>query len=75
MSVNLPDLIETGENLDNQGNRWVFTQEGRDLKIEVTGPFTSNSIATLRDAALSGLGLAYLPVSYVKNQLDSGTLV
>ncbi len=37
---------------------WVFAKAGREQRVKVDGQLISNSIASARDAALSGLGLA-----------------
>ncbi|MFT3816050.1 MAG: LysR family transcriptional regulator [Rubrivivax sp.] len=54
---------------------WAFVKAGREQHVKVDGPLISNSIASARDAALSGLGLAYLPQAYVRDDLDAGRLV
>lgn len=53
---------------------WLFAKAGQEQRIRVTGQFVSNSISAARDAALHGLGLAYLPFAYVSDALDSGQL-
>jgi DNA-binding transcriptional LysR family regulator len=40
---------------------WEFEREGRELKVRVEGQLIFNTIFQVRDAALSGFGLAYLP--------------
>ncbi|PXV56091.1 transcriptional regulator, LysR family [Dyella jiangningensis] len=54
---------------------WVFTKAGREQRVKVDGQFISNSIASARDAALNGLGLAYLPLAYMQAHLVAGQLV
>jgi DNA-binding transcriptional LysR family regulator len=54
---------------------WLFAKAGREQRVKVEGQLVSNSIASARDAALSGLGLAYLPQPYVRDHLASGKLV
>lgn len=54
---------------------WVFDRAGKEQRIKVDGQFVSNSIASARDAALSGLGLAYLPREYVREAVQQGALV
>lgn len=53
---------------------WVFAKGGKEQRVKVDGQLVSNSIASARDAALSGLGLAYLPHAYVRDHLSSGQL-
>lgn len=43
--------------------------------MKVEGPLVTHSIASIRDAALSGLGLAYVPQAYVREELASGNLI
>ncbi|MCE1118838.1 MULTISPECIES: LysR family transcriptional regulator [Pseudomonas] len=53
---------------------WLFTKAGREQRVRVTGQFVSNSLWSARDAALHGLGLAYLPLAYVHDALGNGQL-
>lgn len=54
---------------------WVFAKAGREQRVKVAGPLVTNTIASIRDAALAGLGLAYLPLGYVRDHLACGQLV
>ncbi|MBN3840317.1 LysR family transcriptional regulator [Burkholderia sp. Ac-20349] len=54
---------------------WVFAKAGKEQRVKVDGQLVGNSIGSARDAALSGLGLAYLPHAYVADQLAAGQLV
>ena len=45
------------------------------IRLSVKGPLTLNAIDLIRDAALDGHGLAYLPVDSVQPDLDAGRLV
>ncbi|MBN3768155.1 MULTISPECIES: LysR family transcriptional regulator [Burkholderia] len=54
---------------------WVFAKAGKEQRVKVDGQLVGNSIGSARDAALSGLGLAYLPHAFVADQLASGQLV
>ena len=49
---------------------WVVGGE----RLEVAGPLVSDNIAVLRDAALGGLGIAWLPRSMVDQDLREGRL-
>ena len=40
---------------------WEFRKGGRELKVRVQGRAVFNALALMQDAALEGLGLAYLP--------------
>lgn len=55
-------------------NEWRFTRRGRNSSIRVNGPLTFNTIDLIQDAAISGMGLAYLPLDQVQENLDAGLL-
>ncbi|WP_338524793.1 LysR family transcriptional regulator [Pseudomonas batumici] len=54
---------------------WDFEKDGHELKVRVEGQLTFNSLALRLDAALSGLGLAYLPEDIVAPYIAEGRLV
>ena len=54
---------------------WEFEKAGRPLNVRVTGQLIVNDIALMRQAALDGLGLAYLPEDYFEPHLANGDLV
>jgi DNA-binding transcriptional LysR family regulator len=54
---------------------WVFVKAGKEQRVKVDGQFVSNNIASARNAALNGLGLAFLPQAYVSDHLASQELV
>lgn len=54
---------------------WEFYQGGQELKVRIEGRAVFNSLGMMRQAALDGLGLAYLPRDQVAAQLRQGTLV
>ncbi|MFS8111893.1 LysR family transcriptional regulator [Rhizobium jaguaris] len=54
---------------------WEFEKEGRELKVRVEGQLVFNNIALRLNAALVGLGLAYLPEDVVQPYLRDGRLV
>ncbi|HEV7658381.1 MAG TPA: LysR family transcriptional regulator [Allosphingosinicella sp.] len=54
---------------------WEFEKDGRELRVRVEGQLVFNSIAMVLEAALAGMGLAYLPEDQVRPHLDSGRLV
>jgi LysR family transcriptional regulator, regulator of peptidoglycan recycling len=53
---------------------WPFAQGGRELKVRAQGPLAFNTITLHRQAALDGLGLAYLPSDFVEADLAAGRL-
>jgi DNA-binding transcriptional LysR family regulator len=54
---------------------WEFEKSGRELRVRVEGQLVFNATALILDAALAGLGLAYLPEEQVRTQLAEGRLV
>jgi DNA-binding transcriptional LysR family regulator len=54
---------------------WEFAKAGRELRVRVEGQLTCNGSAPMLEAALAGLGLAYLPADDVQPHLDSGRLI
>ncbi|MGY5809675.1 LysR family transcriptional regulator [Rhizobium sp. LEGMi198b] len=54
---------------------WEFEKDGRELKVRVEGQLVFNNIALRLNAALAGLGLAYLPEDIVQPHLHDGRLV
>jgi DNA-binding transcriptional LysR family regulator len=54
---------------------WPFAKDGRELKVRAEGPLAFNAISLILSAALSGLGLAYLPDDVVREHVAAGRLV
>ena len=54
---------------------WPFAKNGRELKVRAEGPLAFNAISLILNAALAGLGLAYLPEDVVQQQVTAGRLV
>jgi DNA-binding transcriptional LysR family regulator len=54
---------------------WPFVKDGRELKVRAEGPLAFNSIPLMLNAALAGLGLAYLPEDMVQGHIAAGRLV
>ena len=54
---------------------WEFEKNGREVKVHVEGPVVFNNIALRLNAALAGLGLAYLPEDAVQAHVSGGRLV
>ena len=53
---------------------WEFEKAGRALNVRVEGQFVVNDIALALQAALDGLGIAYLPEDYVHADIEAGRL-
>lgn len=56
-------------------NEWRFGKRGRTMRVRVDGPLVFNTIELILDAALEGLGLAYLPLDQVEQHIENGRLV
>jgi DNA-binding transcriptional LysR family regulator len=54
---------------------WEFEKGRRELKVRVEGPLVFNNLTLRTEAALAGLGLAYLPEDQVKQLIGSGRLI
>lgn len=54
---------------------WEFEKAGRELKVRVDGQLVFNNITMRLDAALGGLGLAYLPEDQALPYLTDGRLI
>ena len=54
---------------------WEFERHGRELKVRVDGQFIFNSIFQVRDAAVDGFGVAYVPEDIAQPYLSKGQLV
>jgi DNA-binding transcriptional LysR family regulator len=53
---------------------WEFEKAARALNVRVEGQFVVNDIALALQAALDGLGIAYLPEDYVRADIEAGRL-
>jgi DNA-binding transcriptional LysR family regulator len=53
---------------------WEFEKGNRELKVRVEGQFTFNSTGPMLNAALAGLGLAYVPEGMVQPHIAKGRL-
>ena len=54
---------------------WDLEKDGRAVNVRVEGQFIVNDIALVRQAAIDGLGLCYLPKDFLQAGLDKGELV
>ena len=54
---------------------WEFAKGGRELRVRVEGQLTYNSTDNMVDAAISGLGVAYVPENIVTQHIAGGRLV
>lgn len=56
-------------------NGWRLMRGGRETRVRLEGQMMLNSLDLIRDAALDGHGLAYLPLDMVQSDLERGGLV
>jgi DNA-binding transcriptional LysR family regulator len=54
---------------------WEFEKDGRPLRIRVDGQLTFSSVFPIFQAALCGLGVAYLPIELIRPHLVAGALL
>jgi len=54
---------------------WEFEKDGREFKVRVDGQLAFNRIDLVREAALAGFGIAFVPADYVERHLAEGRLV
>jgi DNA-binding transcriptional LysR family regulator len=55
--------------------RWEFTRRGKELKLDVEGPVTLDHMGLMVDAAIKGLGIAYVWAETAKGAIAAGDLV
>ncbi len=54
---------------------WEFEKDGQELRVRVAGQLTFNTSYPMVEAAVKGLGVAYVPEDLVAAELESGALV
>ena len=54
---------------------WDFRKDARAIEVRIQGRVVFNTVGMMRNAALEGLGLAYLPEDVVEAPLRKGQLV
>lgn len=55
--------------------RWEFTKQGQVIAVDVPGALTLDNSQLMIDAAISGLGIAYVPEPDAAEALRTGSLV
>lgn len=55
--------------------RWEFERRGETLSVDIDGPLTFDETSLMIDAALAGVGLAFVSRDDVAPHLESGALV
>jgi DNA-binding transcriptional LysR family regulator len=69
------DCINYRRKTSNVVYRWEFTENSKDFAVAVNGRLLLNDGALMADAALDGLGLAYVVEASVRDALASKRLV
>ncbi len=55
--------------------RWELTRRGKSANVDVDGPMTLGNLNLMVDAALAGVGIAWVPETLVVEHLAAGRLV
>ncbi len=56
------------------GNEWYFQSNNKTIKVEVTGNFQANNSTAIREAVLSGIGIAVSPIWLFGDSINNGKL-
>jgi DNA-binding transcriptional LysR family regulator len=75
MELHAHDCINLRKVTRGTVDRWRFIENGKDIEIAVEGHIVTNDGAVLVDAALDGLGLAYVFESMVEERVAEKRLV
>jgi DNA-binding transcriptional LysR family regulator len=54
---------------------WEFEKGSREINVRVEGPLTVNDVAVIKQAALNGLGIAFMPADLAQPYIQTGELV
>ncbi|GAL02345.1 predicted lactate-responsive regulator LysR family [Photobacterium aphoticum] len=57
------------------GNRWIFELNGEYSSVEIAQTVEADDSEILKNIAIAGGGIAYLPISLIKAELAQGRLV
>jgi len=60
---------------DGKIQPWIFKDEGRKFDVAVDGPLALNDSNLMVNAALEGIGVAYIPEPLVSSHIANGRLV
>jgi len=55
--------------------RWEFQKHGQEVAVDVPGSLTLDNTQLMTEAALDGLGIAYVPEDYALEALKAGRLI
>jgi DNA-binding transcriptional LysR family regulator len=68
-------IVYTNPSGGRQGNEWRFIGPEQRLSIRVQGNFLTNNAEAIREAVLSGIGVAVAPTWMLHHELSSGTVI
>ena len=54
---------------------WEFEKGSREMNVKVEGQLTVNDIAVIRQAALNGVGIGFMPADIVEPHVEAGELI
>jgi DNA-binding transcriptional LysR family regulator len=54
---------------------WEFEKGSREVNVRVEGQLTVNDIAVIRQAALNGVGIAFVPEDIAQPDVDAGKMI
>lgn len=54
---------------------WDFDKEGQSVNVRVSGQTTFNNISLMLQAALDGMGFAFVPLDIMQPHIEAGRLV
>jgi DNA-binding transcriptional LysR family regulator len=54
---------------------WEFEKDGQELRVRVDGQMTCNGITQIRNMAIDGFGLGFIPEGLAQPEIDGGRLV
>ena len=55
--------------------RWEFAKHGQEVAVDVPGALTLDNVPLMVEAALRGLGIAYVPETSARAELEQGRLM
>jgi len=62
------------DHYDNRDHSWRYLMNGESKFIQVNGNIRSNTSMDLKNLAVSGLGIVYLPSFTIREEIEKGTL-
>lgn len=60
--------------LSGHANEWTFSRDGVEIAVPIAGRYKVTSSLAVRDALRAGFGLSLIPLVYVQDDIERGTL-